>query len=427
LKIDRVIPKSIAEDIGLRAGDDLVRINDAPVRDPIDYEFWIHDTPLILTVERQGRCFEVELDFELTEPLGVDFEPMRYRCCGNKCIFCFVDQNPPNLRQTLYFKDEDYRLSFLYGNYVTLTNSSQADLERIVSQRLSPLYVSVHAVDRNIRMRMLGLKRDDHLMQKLELLAAENIEIHAQIVLCPGWNDGRVLSETVSALAGLYPSVQSVAIVPVGLTRHRKGLVPLQPVTAAMAKEIIAWHQKQVERFSEQPEHHFLYLADEFYLLSGTPLPKAEMYDQFYQIENGVGLTRAFIDQFFDDYKRLKSRLKPLHFSVVTAKMAAPVWETFLLPELLKVSGIETELYPIDNRFYGDSITVTGLLTGQDIAEQLRDKPLGDFVLLPANIVNVDKRFLDDWTLEKLSEKLNKKLMIADDDTHFLDKLAGCR
>ncbi len=422
MKISRITPQSIAAETGLRVDDEIVRINGEPVRDAIDYEFWIHDTPLIITVKRQDDYFDIEFEHGLSESLGVEFEPMRYRCCGNHCVFCFVDQNPPNLRQTLYFKDEDYRLSFLYGNYITLTNTGKRDLQRIVEQRLSPLYISVHAVDKVVRAGMLGLKKDDHLMQKVAFLAENGIEMHAQVVLCPGWNDGSVLEDTVQTLASFYPALRSLAIVPVGLTRHRQGLVPLQPVTPEIAKAHIKWNLEQIKVFQNRFGSNFLYLADEFFLMSQTDLPVADYYEDFGQIENGIGLMRAFIDQFSDDYDRIKSKLRGLHFSVVTAELAVRVWETNLLPRLLNL-GNTVHLYSIENEFYGESITVTGLLCARDIAMQLRHKPLGDFILLPANVLNHDGLFLDDWTPADLESALGTPVFVANDDLHFMDKL----
>ena len=367
-----------------------------------------------MVLERgDGAVYDVLFEHE-ADP-GIAFEPMHFGCCGNHCIFCFIDQNPRGLRKTLYFKDEDYRLSFLHGNYVTLTRTGRADLARIAAQRLSPLYISVHAADPAVRTKMLGLSSDDHLMDKIRFLADSRIELHAQIVLCPGINDGRVLAETHDALRAFYPQMKSLAVVPVGLTRHRKGLPDLRAVDAGTARQVIGGIHALQERNIKELGGSFVFLADEFYLLAGAPLPPAARYGEFWQIENGVGMTRAFLDDFereaADLPKRLKRRKKIV---IVTGALAAPVLEGRVIPRLRQIGGLEADLALVENRFYGTSVTVSGLLTGQDIARALAGRTAGATVLLPANCLNTDGLFLDDWTPERLSAGLGCRVVVAE-------------
>ena len=417
MKIIQINPDSIAEECGFQEGDEIVAINKHPIRDIIDYRFHVSDEFLEVELKRNGETliFEIKKDFD--EDLGVEFEEIKYRRCDNRCIFCFVDQNPRGLRKSLYFKDEDYRLSFLYGNYVTLTNVSPEDLQRITEQRLSPIYVSVHSTDWKIRHFMLGIKKDDRLLDKIKFLAENRIEIHAQIVLCPRINDGASLIRTIKNLGQFYPHVKSVAIVPVGLTRHRENLPPLQPVTPEYAKKLIPEMDKIASKFREKYGDYFVYLADEFYLSAGITLPESERYDEFPQIENGVGMTRSFINQFEEQKQYLPHRISHQQsLALITGRLAAPIIEKYIVTELNKIDNLTVSTKIIKNNFYGESITVTGLLTGQDIYEQLRNQQSDDILVLPVNSLNYDGLFLDNWTPEKLSQKLNRQIKIIDDD-----------
>ncbi len=329
--------------------------------------------------------------------MGVDFEELKCKSCGNHCVFCFVDQNPPSVRETLLFKDEDYRYSFMYGNYVTLTNTSQRDLERIVEQRLSPLYISVHAMDDNVRRRMLGLRGRGRLREKLNFLAENGIEMHAQIVLVPGWNDGAILEHSISELLKLYPAVQTVAIVPVGLTGHRQGLPELQPVQPEDARGLVNWRRLIAMSNKAKYGTHFIYLADELYLLAGEPFPPAEDYDDYAQIENGVGMTRQFLDDLEREIPDWPDSIPETRMAWVTGELAAPILEKYLLPPLNAISGMTAEVLPVKNNFFGGHVTVSGLLTGQDIAAALQGSNY-DVAVLPPNCLNYDDLFLDDWT-----------------------------
>jgi putative radical SAM enzyme (TIGR03279 family) len=390
---------------GLQESDRIIRINGHPVRDLIDLQFYGSDPDLEFEIERNGRTRRIRFENPEGVPLNIELAPLSLGCCGNHCRFCFIDQNPAGLRSSLYIKDEEYRLSFLHGNYVTLTRVTQADLNRIAEQRLSPLYLSIHAVDSGVRRSLLGLRQDDHLLEKLAFLADHEIEMHGQIVLCPGVNDGPVLSRTVDTLAGFYPHLRTLAVVPVGLTRHRSGLKPLKPVLPELAQDLIEHYAAFQRNFQDRTGNSFVFFSDEFYLLAGLPLPPDSHYGDYWQIENGVGLTRRFIDRFHAQIgafpKRLDSRDRTV---IVTGTLAAPVLADRILPGLKKIRNFEPMLLPVPNDFFGRSVTVSGLLTGHDIARAVSgiDGPFR--ILLPVNCLNIEGLFLDDWTPDRLSE-----------------------
>jgi len=408
---------SLAAEAGLQIGDDLIKINGHSIGDELDFQFHASDESLEIEVLRNGERLVFQLEKEYDDSLGIVFEETKFRCCGNHCIFCFVDQNPPGLRPSLYVKDEDFRLSFMYGNYVTLTNVSRSDLKRIVAQRLSPLYVSVHSTDLRIRKLMLGIQKDDHLLDKIRYLTEHRIELHAQIVLCPGINDGSSLRQTIHDLAGFYPQVKSIAIVPVGLTRYRHGLYRLVLVTPAFARSLIGELDQISEQFKRTWDDYFVYLADEFYLLAGEPLPASERYEDFPQLENGVGMARDFIDRFEEQSQQFPHRISTRkELTLVTGVLAAPIMADTVLPRFNRIENLQAKLSVIQNEFYGASVTVTGLLTGQDIYHQLRDAALGDVIVLPANCVNYDGLFLDGWTPELLQQRLQRPVQLIDTD-----------
>lgn len=402
---------SVAQELEIQPGDDLVTINGHAVHDSLDYRFHIQDDELELEIRRGDETIIYELEDGLDEDLGLEFEEMKCLACGNHCVFCFVDQNAPNVRPALLFKDEDYRMSFIHGSYVTLTNTSRKQLRRIVEQRLSPLYISVHAVNPDTRRQMLGIRADDHLLEKIEFLAQSRIEMHTQIVLCPGWNDGAVLEETVEHLSHFFPWVNTVAVVPVGLTKYRQGLAELTPVSADMARDMLIWEKEAAAYFHKKLGSYFLYLADEFYLLANEPVPNSERYEGFAQVENGIGMVRQLLNGFEAEKKELPASVKPIHIDVVTGKMAAPILEKFILPTLNRIKGCSVTLHPVENNFFGGGVSVSGLLCGQDIAEQLLPRPLGDLVVLPPNCLNFDGIFLDDWTVDRLADVLQRRVV----------------
>ncbi|MFC1569670.1 DUF512 domain-containing protein [bacterium] len=413
LRIHHIDLNSLASKAGLKKGDEIASINGRAIEDIIDLQFYGADSDLNIIAYRNGHEIKVNISNPDMLSLGIEPDEMKYRCCGNHCQFCFVDQNPKGLRSTLYLKDEDYRLSFMHGNYVTLTNITERDLNRIVVQRLAPLYLSIHAVNPAIRKQLLGIKKDDRLLEKLQFLADNDIEMHGQIVICPGFNDGSELENTIQSLSAFYPHLKTLAIVPVGLTKHRKNLPGLQSVTSEKAAAIIEQVRPYQNKFQKEFNHHFIYLADEFYLLAKAPLPDETHYGEFWQVENGVGMTRLFLDDFSQETQFFPKRLKkPCRTVIVTGMLAAPILQKTVLPVLEQIDGLDVSLLPVKNQFYGPSVTVSGLLTGQDIFAALQQID-GEFnVLLPENCINHEGYFLDDMTPETLSDSLNQSVNI---------------
>lgn len=418
LKIKSVLSNTQASEFGLKPDDRLVAVNGHYIRDWIDLQFYTEENELDCLFLRDEDAFQIKISKDQWASFGIEFEPMRFRACGNHCIFCFVDQNPKGMRKTLYFKDEDYRLSFLYGNFVTLTRVTQEDLQRIVDQRLSPLYISIHAIDPKIRKTLLGIQNQDRILEKIEFLTRHHIQIHGQVVFCPGFNDGGALTETITTLAQFFPDVRSLAIVPVGITKHRKGLPKLMPVTSEKARELIETIQHFQKKFQRQWGEPFVYLADEFYLLADFPIPPFSHYGDFWQVDNGVGMVRLFLDTFKKESRKFpKKTSSPVALKVITGVLAGPILKTYVEPVFQRVHGVTLNICVVPNRFYGESITVSGLLTGQDIWDVLRKEP-GDWIaVIPANavaLVEGESRFLDDWRVSSLSEKLGKRILVLE-------------
>ncbi len=406
---------SIAQELGIRPGDRLISINGKAVNDMLDYRFHNNGEELEVLIKSGGQTVIFEIEKDVQEDIGLILEDLKMRKCGNKCVFCFVHQNPKGLRKTLYFKDEDYRFSFLYGHYVTLSNAGQEDLERIVEQRLTPMYVSVHATEPEMRRYLLGIKFDDRLMEKIAYLVDNGIELNCQIVLCPGLNDGEQLDRTILDLKQFYPGVRSVAIVPVGLTRHRRNLPLLNPVTQSYSLDTIKLVNSKRRQLRDEIGSSFIYLSDEFYIRTGTEIPGAAYYEGFYQLENGVGLTRDLVDRFRSELPRLKQSVPPLNFTLVSGKLGAVALRRYILPALGEMKQGHFKLYQVPNYFFGTSIVVAGLLTGGDIYSHLKNKHLGDYIVLPPRVLNHDGVFLDDWTVEQLETKLKRKIVIFPD------------
>jgi len=409
---------------GVVAGDLLETINGHPIRDIIDYRFYSADEVLDCTFSRNGQSRHITIQRD-DRDMGIDFEPMRYCSCGNRCIFCFVDQNPPGMRPSLYFKDEDYRLSFLHGNYVTLTHAEQEDLERITIQRLSPLYISIHATDLEIRKTLLGLTEDDHLLDKIRCLTERGIELHGQIVLCPGINDGEVLDTSLETLSSFYPKLRSVAVVPVGLTRHRQGLPRLKGYDAVSARGVVQNVVKHQNRIHKKHREPWVYLADEFYLLAGHDVPPTEHYGDFWQVENGVGMVRSFLTEFEKSSRRFPKQLnKESRYTLVTGVLAGPILEKFVLPVLSRAKNMDVRLKVVPNSFYGETVTVSGLLTGGDIIQAFQGDDDMATVLLPPNCLNDDGLFLDDRTPADLTAILGRPIRILNrfDELYNLEK-----
>lgn len=423
---------SIAAELGLRPGDALIAVNDKPVNDIIDLSFALADEYVELLVARQDgeqELFAIEKDYD--EDLGLEFESAvfdRVRPCANKCLFCFVDQMPAGLRESLYVKDDDYRLSFLYGNFITLTNLTKADLGRIRRLHLSPLYVSVHATDGEVRTRLLGSKRAAAIMDQLKELAAMETELHTQVVLCPGFNDGEVLRRTISDLYALRPQVRSLAIVPVGLTRHRPAAgEPLRTFTITEARAIIAQVSEWQRRSRRETGESFVYLADEFYLGAGEAIPPYEEYDGFPQLENGVGLVRSFLADWQEAKPAAAGYSAPFHLDVICGRSAATVLEPLLAG--LTVPNLKPRLVPVTNEFFGSSVTVTGLLTGGDISAALAALPgPRDGIILPGVALRKGENiFLDGLTPEIIADRLATPVRVAYSATDLKQQLADWR
>ncbi len=400
MKIQAVGKDTPGDVAGLRPGDEIIAVNGGPARDAIDFLYYGADEEMVLKVRRGDREFEIDLDGYGDH--GIEFEPMAFLSCGNRCVFCFVDQNPKGMRNTLYFKDEDYRLSFLHGAYVTLTTLRERDLRRIIEQRLSPLYVSIHATDPEVRRSVLGLRRDDRLMAKIDRLTQAGIILHTQIVVCPGLNDGVVLEKSIRDLAGMYPGVISLAVVPVGLTRHRSALYTLRAVDAGHARETISLVDRLRNEMTTNTGEGFVYCSDEWYIRAGMDIPGAEYYDDFPQIENGVGMVRDFLDAA----GRLETISAPPRYqgkiTVVTGISMQEHIRGFAR-RLAAHSGRDVRTVAVENRFYGSTVTVSGLLTGEDIIHALEGTGRSETIILPPNCLNDDGRFLDDLTPDDIS------------------------
>ena len=420
MKIVKIKENSLGQEIGLSAGDQLIKINGERVLDHLDYEFRIADENVILDFKINGELSQIIVEKDYDDDLGVEFEEMKIRKCGNDCVFCFVDQNPKNMRDGIYFRDGDYRMSYLYGHYITMTNMSKKELKRIVDQKLSPLYISVHATDVNLRKKLLLYKwgKDDFLLKKVKYLIDNGIELHGQIVLIPNMNDGDYLIQTASDIYKFFPHFKTLSIVPVGLTRHREGLPELSYVNKNYAKKIFDIYPDLNDRFPGE-KSPFILLSDEWYVLAEKPFPSKEYYGEYDLIENGVGQFRDFIDRFNDEFPEFPEKVKkPTKVSIVTSTLVYDIFVKLVKPVLDKIKNLEVNFYKIENNFFGDSVTVAGLLTGKDIISQLEGVDLGDSVWTTYRILNEDQTLtLDDMTVEQISEKLNTTFKISKNDS----------
>jgi len=427
LEVFRVEPGSIAGELGLEPGDRIVRINGEQVRDLIDLRFLETDESLdIVIAKRDGARWDLDVEKDYDEPLGVDFGPGNFGRtvkCTNKCLFCFVDQMPPNMRRTLYLKDDDYRLSFASGNFITLTNLRDEHLRRIARQRLSPLYISVHTTNPELRERMLGNKKAGLILEQLKYLAGAGVEMHTQVVLCPGINDNKELERTLGDLVSLWPAVSSVALVPVGLTRFRRDCFPLRVFNIDEAARLVQWIARKQGDFTRRLENPFVFAADEFYLLSGGKIPSTESYAGFPQVENGVGLTRLFLDEWEVIKTKLPKRAPQLKATIVTGMLGEKVLKP-VADVLNGIEGLNVSVSVINNHFFGEQITVAGLITGQDLITQLAPGKIGDLLVLPAVMFKKDEEiFLDGMTLPELSRRLKKPVAVADGPRQLIEAL----
>ena len=418
-RISQVIPDSIAAEVGFTPGDAIVSINGTQPRDLIDYQFLCADEVLELEVlDEAGKIHHIEIEKDYDDDLGLEFETALFDGliqCNNRCPFCFIDQQPPGKRESLYFKDDDYRLSFLYGSYLTLTNLPSREWQRIEQMRLSPLYVSVHATEPEIRTRLLKNPRAAQILSQLEWFQERRLQIHAQIVLCPGINDGIYLEQTLRDLASFHraevPAVASVAVVPVGLTKFRPQEDELIPVTREKALEVIDQVRSLQQEFRQQFGSTFAWLADEWFLIAGEDLPCESEYEDYPQIDNGVGSIRLFIQQFIDAANQLlPEQVPPRKFTWVVGNAVEQAFRP-ILERLNSVSGLEVNMCALSSDYWGQNITVTGLLTGYDLITKLQGQQLGDGILLPTVMLKHGELvFLDDINIEEVSRQLHTKI-----------------
>lgn len=419
-RISRVLPDSIAAEIGFEPGDAIATINGLPLRDLIDYQYLCADELLMLeVVDGRGQRHEVEIEKDYDQDLGLEFETALFDGliqCNNRCPFCFIDQQPPGKRESLYYKDDDYRLSFLYGSYLTLTNLTTREWERIEQMRLSPLYVSVHATDPEVRSHLLKNQRAGQILDQLRWFQARQLQIHAQVVVCPGINDGPQLDRTLRDLAqfhqGEIPTVLSAAVVPVGLTRFRPQEDELTPVTVAKAQEVIPQVQALQAEFQQTLGSTFAWLADEWFLIAQRELPPESHYEDYPQIGNGVGSIRQFIRDFEQECDRLlpPALAQPQSWLWVVGNAVEQAFQP-LVARLNQVEGLTVELVPLRSDYWGQVITVTGLLTGQDLIAGLANHPNPSPILLPSVMLKHDEtRFLDDLTVAEVGDRLHRAI-----------------
>ena len=422
---------SIAEELGIEPGDRLLAIDGQEIEDIFDYQFYEESEELLLLIEKaDGEQWELEIEKDADESLGISFgEGLmdEYRSCRNRCIFCFIDQMPPGMRDTLYFKDDDSRLSFLQGNYITLTNMSDHDVERIVRYRLEPINISFHTTNPELRCRMLHNRFAGDALKKVDILYQGGIEMNGQIVLCRGVNDGEELERTIRDLTKYLPLLKSVSVVPVGLTRFREGLYPLEPFTREEAREVLRVIHRWQKKIYEEYGIHFIHAGDEWYLLAEEEVPEEERYDGYFQLENGVGMLRLLFNEFEEGMERLGDGDRSGEISAATGKLAYPYIRRMADRIQERYPGVKVHVYCIRNDFFGERITVSGLITGQDIIAQLKGKELGSRLLLPCNMLKADEDvFLDDITVKEVSDALQVPVdIVKSSGQDLIDAILG--
>ena len=444
--ISTVHPGSIAEEMGIEPGDRLLTMNGNEIEDIFDYRYYMEDELVVLLIEKEnGEQWELEIEKEELEDLGMDFEQGlmdEYRSCHNKCIFCFIDQMPPGMRETLYFKDDDSRLSFLQGNYVTLTNMSEHDMQRIVKYHLEPINISFQTTNPELRCRMLHNRFAGDALKKVDILYQAGIEMNGQIVLCKGFNDGEELERSIRDLTKYLPFLRSVSVVPVGLSKYRDGLEPLEPFTKEDANQVLDIIYKWREKVYPEYGIHFIHASDEWYILAERELPDEEQYDGYLQLENGVGMLRLLHDEFMEALEKEEGDDKERVMSMATGRLAYPYLLRLVQAMKDKFPNVHVNVVPIRNDFFGELITVSGLITGQDLTAQIKEYQensrkhfvekisdakkfvdnigsadknvhgLGEDLIIPCNMLRTGERvFLDDWTVEDVEQKLGMRLI----------------
>lgn len=416
--VSKIVPGGIAQELEIEPGDKLLSINGREVEDIFDYHYLTNDEYLEILVEKEnGEVWELEIEKDFDEDLGMEFENGlmdEYRSCRNKCVFCFIDQMPSGMRETLYFKDDDSRLSFLQGNYVTLTNMSDHDIERIITYHLEPINVSIHTMNPELRCRMLNNRFAGEALKKVDRLCQAGIHMNGQIVLCKEINDGEELEYSIRMMSRYLPYLQSVSVVPVGLTKYREGLYPLVPFEKEDAKQVLSVIHRWQDKLYREHGTHFIHAGDEWYLMAGEELPREDRYDGYLQLENGVGMLRLLTDEVQEELRGRDGDERKHVVSIATGLLAAPVLEGLVNKIKERYPNVDVRIYPIKNNFFGDRITVSGLLTGGDLRAQLAGRELGRQLLLPCNVLRSGEEvFLDDLTVTELETALQTPVNIV--------------
>ena len=419
--ISHIIDGSIAQELEIEPGDELVSINDQPVGDILDYRYLCNEEYLVVVIRKpDGEEWELEIEKEFEEDLGMEFENGMmddYHSCHNKCIFCFIDQMPAGMRDTLYFKDDDSRLSFLQGNYITLTNLKEEDIQQIIKYHLSPINISFQTMNPQLRCKMLNNRFAGEALKKVDRFIEAGIEMNGQIVLCKGVNDGAELEYTIEQLTRYLPNLTSVSVVPVGLTKFRDGLYPLEPFTKEDAIQVLDTIHKWQNRIMKEHHTHMIHASDEWYILAEKDLPQEDNYDGYPQLENGVGMIRLFLNEVTEELAGREEDDRAHTVSVATGLLAEPYLRQAAEEVKAIYPNITVQVYPITNYFFGEKITVAGLLTGQDLSEQLREKDLGERLFLSCNVLRDGETvFLDDMTVEELENTLQTPIGIVKSD-----------
>lgn len=422
---------SIAQELGVEPGDYLLSINQKPVEDIFDYHFLINDEYIELLIEKPNQeQWELEIEKDYEEDLGITFENGlmdEYKSCHNKCIFCFIDQMPSGMRDTLYFKDDDSRLSFLQGNYITLTNMKDKDIDRIIEYHLEPINISFHTTNPELRCKMLNNRFAGDALKKVQRLYEAGITMNGQIVLCKGVNDGVELERSIEDLTKYLPYLQSVSVVPVGITKYRDGLFPLESFLKEDAKKVLQTIRKWQDKIYEEYQTHFIHGGDEWYILAEEEMPDESTYDGYLQFENGVGMVRLLQEEFAEALDACQSSQETKEISIATGKLAFSYIENLLYSFNQKFPNVKVHLYAISNKFFGEQITVSGLITGQDLQQQLTGQKLGTKLLLPCNMLrNGEEVFLDDMTLVELESALQVSIdIVKSSGKDLLESLLG--
>ncbi len=417
--IVKVLKNSIAEELDIEPGDELLAVNNSTIKDYIDYKYQISDDIVYFEIKKKdGEIWELEIEKEYDEDIGIVFEnPLmdNIKVCSNKCIFCFIDQMPKGMRKTLYLKDDDTRLSFLYGNFITLTNLSHDEIERIIKYRISPIKVSVHTTDSELRKYMMGNDKDIDILKYLKKLIDAHITVDCQIVLVRDVNDKEVLTKTITDLSTLHPGLRSVAVVPVGLTKHREKLIELKPFDKESATDVVKQVTKLQKNLLKSLGTRFIFIADEFYIQSGNDFPSYEEYEDFDQLENGIGMCRLFKTQVEETVKNVK--YKEVLKDEITFVTGTAAYELMveISDIIMQKINVKVNIVKITNNYFGDRITVSGLTTGKDIIEQLKGKNYKN-IILPRNMINDNLVMLDDMVIEDLEKELNTKVEVCDVD-----------